>query len=107
VRNRMFLASLAVVLALSMGLIGCAGGGVPEIAKYNLIIASMGGGEVTNPGEGTFTYDEGDVVDLVAEADEGCRFVNWTGDVSTIGNVEATTTTIKSVQHSTGCGCVR
>ena len=86
--------SLAVALALSVGLIGCAGEGVPEISEYNLTISSTEGGEVTNPGEGTFTYDEGEVVDFVAEADEGYRFVNWTGDVSTIANVNAATTDI-------------
>jgi len=34
------------------------------------------------------------VVDLVATPDGGYRFVNWTGDVGTIGNVNAATTII-------------
>jgi hypothetical protein len=34
------------------------------------------------------------VVDLVAEPEEGYRFVNWTGDVDTIADVEDTETTI-------------
>lgn len=34
------------------------------------------------------------VVDLVATPDAGYRFVNWTGDVGTIGNVNAATTHI-------------
>jgi len=62
--------------------------------RYNLIISSTVGGEVTAPGEGIFNYDEGTDVDLVAVAEEGYHFVNWTGDVDTIGNVEATSTTI-------------
>jgi hypothetical protein len=62
--------------------------------QYNLTISSTSGGSVTTPGEGTFTYDEGTVVDLVATPDEGYRFDNWTGDVGTIADVNAATTTI-------------
>ena len=63
-------------------------------ARYNLTISSTEGGEVTTPGEGTFTYHEGTVVNLVAEAEEGYYFVNWTGDVSAITDVNADTTSI-------------
>jgi hypothetical protein len=62
--------------------------------EYSLTISSTSGGNVTTPGEGTFTYDEGTVVDLVAAPDAGFRFVNWTGNVSTICNVTAATTNI-------------
>ena len=41
-----------------------------------------------------FSYDEGTVVDLVAEAEEEYRFVEWTGDVGTIADVYAAETTI-------------
>jgi hypothetical protein len=34
------------------------------------------------------------VVDLVATSDAGYHFVNWTGDVDTIADVEDATTTI-------------
>jgi hypothetical protein len=91
VNNRIVSISLAVVLILGMGLIGCGGEGVPE---YNLIISSTEGGEVTSPGEGTFTYDEGEVVNLVANPASGRKFVNWTGDVDNIANFEDATTTI-------------
>jgi hypothetical protein len=64
------------------------------IVQYDLTISSTVGGSVTTPGEGAFPYDEGTVVDLVAEAEEGYHFVNWTGDVDTIANVNATATTI-------------
>jgi len=64
------------------------------VALYDLTISSTGGGSVTEPSEGVFTYDEGTVVDLVANADEGYQFVEWTGDVGTIADVHATTTTI-------------
>ncbi len=66
----------------------------PPVDQYNLTISGTAGGSVTTPGEGTFTYDEGTVVDLVAEADSGHWFVNWTGDVGTIDNPNAAVTTI-------------
>jgi len=61
---------------------------------YNLTINSTTGGNVTTPGEGVFTYDAGTVVDLVATADSGYYFENWTGDVGTVGNVNSPTTNI-------------
>jgi hypothetical protein len=64
------------------------------VAIYDLTISSTEGGSVIEPGEGVFTYDEGTVVDLVAEAEEGYRFVEWTGDVGTVADVHAATTTI-------------
>jgi len=64
------------------------------VAVYDLNISSTTGGSVTIPGEGTSTYDEGTVVNLVAEAEEGYEFVNWTGDVGTIADVNSATTTI-------------
>jgi len=64
------------------------------VAQYTLTIASTDGGHIINPGDGTFTYDAGTVVDLVAEAWEGYKFLNWTGEVNTIGDVDATATTV-------------
>jgi hypothetical protein len=65
-----------------------------EAMPRNLSVNATEGGSVTAPGEGTFTYDEGMSVDLVAEAEEGYRFVNWTGDVDTIADVKDATTNI-------------
>ena len=62
--------------------------------KLALTASSTAGGSVTTPGEGTFSYDGGTMVELVAEAEEGYRFVNWTGDVDTIANVDVAATTI-------------
>jgi len=62
--------------------------------QYDLTISSTTGGNVTAPGETTFTYNEGTLVELVAEADIGYHFVNWTGDVGTIANVNAPRTAI-------------
>jgi hypothetical protein len=64
--------------------------------EYNLSIASTAGGSVTTPGEGTPSYEEGTVVNLVAKPEDGYRFVRWTGDVSTVGNVSAESTTIST-----------
>ncbi len=62
--------------------------------QYSLAVSSNAGGSVTGPGEGTFTYDAGTAVDLAAAPASGYQFVNWTGDVDTIGNIEAASTTI-------------
>jgi hypothetical protein len=64
------------------------------INRYNLNISSTSGGNVTTPGEGTYTYNASQVVDLVATADANYTFVNWTGDVGTVGNVTSATTNI-------------
>jgi len=64
------------------------------VSQYDLSINSTGGGSVTEPGEGVFPYDEGTVVDLVANPDECYQFDRWTGDVGTITDVNAAATTI-------------
>ena len=84
-----------IILALIAGMVSCGGGGV----EYDLAISSTAGGSVTAPGEGTFTYDEGTVVDLVAQPDEGYQFINWTGDVGGIADVYAAETTITINNH--------
>jgi hypothetical protein len=68
---------------------------IPPI-QYNLSIASTAGGSVTTPGEGTSSYHEGTVVNLVAEPEEGYRFVGWIGDVDAIANIDAASTTIST-----------
>ena len=90
---------LLLVLALIAGTVGCPATPPtdPEPTlpiQYNLTISSTAGGSVTTPGEGAFNYDEGDVVDLVADAEEGYEFVEWTGGVDTITDVNASSSTI-------------
>jgi hypothetical protein len=82
---------LAVLLVAGIG--GCSPSPASP-AQYQLTISSSAGGSVRDPGEGTFTYDEGAVINLVAEAQEGHRFVSWTGDVGTIADDSDATTTI-------------
>ena len=76
--------------------------------KYLLAIRSTLGGWVSTPGTTTFANVNSDgnytffypgtgshVVNLVATpATSSWKFISWTGDVSTIGNVTAATTTI-------------
>jgi hypothetical protein len=89
VKNRVLSVLLAAVLALSVGLVGCAGGAV----TYDLTIVSATGGS-TNPAAGIHSYAQGTEVNLVATPDDGYRFVGWTGDVGTIAIANAASTTI-------------
>ena len=69
-------------------------GWTPPPLEYDLTITSTDGGSVTTPGEGTFTYDAGEVVNLEATPDANYTFDSWTGDVGTVANVNDETTTI-------------
>jgi hypothetical protein len=75
---------------------GCLGGGGGGEGSdfYYLYIISTAGGSVANPGEGTFTYDAGTIVNLTTEPDEHYHFGDWTGDVDTIADVEAAATNV-------------
>ncbi len=64
------------------------------VAAYYLTSSSTEGGSVTVPGEGTFRYGEGAVVNLVATPDDGYQFLNWTGEVDDVANVNDATTSI-------------
>ncbi len=62
--------------------------------QYSLTISSTAGGSVITPGQGIFTYDEEKEIDLVAQPQNGYRFVNWIGDVDTIADINSATTTM-------------
>ena len=78
-----------ITVALIAGTVGCT-----QPAQYNLTIFTTEGGEITTPDEETSSYDVGTVVPLVVFPHTGYRFVNWTGDVSTIADVNSASTTI-------------
>jgi hypothetical protein len=59
-----------------------------------LTISSTEGGSVIVPGEGTEYFPLGEEVPLVAQPDEGHEFIRWSGDVDTIADVNAASTTI-------------
>ena len=65
-----------------------------EIPEYHLAVSTTVGGEVVKPGAGMFTYDGGSVIKLEAHEYVSYGFVNWTGNVSTVANVNAAVTTI-------------
>jgi hypothetical protein len=82
------------------------------VVVYDLSISSNAGGSVTVPGEGMLAYGAGTVVSLVASPASGYQFIHWTGDVGTIADVNATTTTITMngdysiiAKFVKGCGC--
>jgi hypothetical protein len=87
-----------IVVALIAGTAGCVSSpspyGLSVHDHYYLTISGSEGGEITTLGEGTFTCDEGEVVNLVATPAEGYRFIGWTGDVTTVEDIEAPSTTI-------------
>ena len=63
--------------------------------QYTLTISSTGGGSVIEPGEGTFNYDAGTTVELIAMPDAFFYgFDKWTGDVRNIADVNAPATNI-------------
>ncbi|HUW44675.1 MAG TPA: hypothetical protein VMW50_02655 [Dehalococcoidia bacterium] len=76
-----------IAVALIAGMVGCTG-------QYRIQISSGTGGTVTTPGEGLFSYAEGTVVNLVAKPDAGYQFANWTGNVDTMADAYAASTTI-------------
>jgi hypothetical protein len=82
-----------MTVALMAGMASCI------FVRYDLTASSTEGGQATTPGEATFTYGKGTVVSLVAEPEQGYRFVCWTGDVDTIANVNAAVTTVTMNGH--------
>jgi uncharacterized protein YkwD len=93
--------SLLILAALIAVMAGCVSispsggnGGGDNGESYILTINSTAGGSVINPGEGNFTCAEDEVVNLLAEPEEGYQFVNWTGNVGTIANVNSALTAI-------------
>jgi len=83
-----------ITVVLGAGIAGCSGSTGDNSGSYTITIASTTGGSVTIPGEGTFHYDEGKTVNLTAMAEAGYRFVNWTGQVTSIVSVNEAITAI-------------
>jgi pyrrolidone-carboxylate peptidase len=57
------------------------------ILERTLTASSTNGGNVTVPGEGTFQYDHGSVVNIAADANDNYHFANWTGTGVAAGKV--------------------
>ncbi len=99
----MILGSLSI--SFSIGSTGASGEvDIASDDKVTLSIDSTDGGSVFEPGEGTFTYDQGEEVDLTAlpwssiqgsDSDEKVyEFKEWTGDNETIEDPSAKETYI-------------
>ena len=78
-----------IVAVLVIGATACDGD-----HTYQLTVSSGSGGNVTSPGEGTFPYQAGAVVPLVATPDDGYQFRSWSGDIEHIAGPNAASTTI-------------
>ena len=89
--NKVLLISLALLLVISVGVVGCGGGGV---TTYNLTMAAnpVGGGTATDL-TNTSPYAAGTVVSIKAVANPGYQFVSWTAPAGTFANPTAATTT--------------
>jgi alpha-tubulin suppressor-like RCC1 family protein len=85
---------ISCLLLVALTLPGCTAETAELDHMVALTVSSTIGGSVTAPGQGTFSYDAGTVVGLVAEAEPGYEFVKWAGDVGTIADVNAASTTI-------------
>ncbi|MFP3898182.1 MAG: InlB B-repeat-containing protein [Dehalococcoidia bacterium] len=93
--NRHYVAALSALLAAALLVLGVTGCGMTQ---YELTFSSTEGGSVTAPGEGTYYFDFGAEVSLVATPDSGYRFVSWAGGGAPIDDVTSPSTTITSVQ---------
>jgi hypothetical protein len=67
--------------------------------RYTLTIFPTDDGSVTSPGEGTFSYEIGTIVNLSATPYSNFQFNEWTGDVNFIANATAATTIITVLEN--------
>ena len=88
--RKFLLPLIAGIIIVAMLVPGC--GAVAD--TYTLTVASTMGGSVTEPTEGTHSFDAGTVVDLVADPDAGWVFSTWLGATAGIANVLAAETTV-------------
>lgn len=63
--------------------------------EVELTIDSSDGGDVVEPGEGTYSYSYGSTVELEAKAYKDHHFSRWSGDTGSIENPEERITTIE------------
>lgn len=66
----------------------------PLPSNVYLTTSSGSGGNCTTPAEGTWAYNVSEVVNISATADACYHFVNWTGNTTDIGDVNAISTNI-------------
>jgi hypothetical protein len=71
--------------------------GLLAIQPRTLTTSSTGGGSVTLPGEGGFTYEDGTEVKVQAVAADNCYFLEWTGSAVDAGIVDPSSDSITIV----------
>jgi len=64
------------------------------IDTYTLTYTAGANGSITAPATSPTTHNSGDIVTITAVANATYHFVNWAGDVATVANVNAASTTI-------------
>lgn len=81
--------ALLVTVAIMAGGAACS-----DDDGYQLDLSSTAGGSVKSPGEGTFIYPHGTVVQLGATSEEGYSFHVWSGDAAHVAERYSASTTI-------------
>ncbi len=66
----------------------------PNSGTYSLTVNAGSGGTITAPSSSPTTRSPGEVVTLTASANSGYHFVNWSGDVGTLGSTTSASTTV-------------
>jgi len=65
--------------------------------RHSLALSATVGGRISAPGQGTLTYDHGQVVSVAATADAGYEFDGWTGTAVDAGKVAHPDSPVSSV----------
>jgi len=94
-----------IVLHCELGLAGQSYP-LPALPAYRLMVSSTPGGSVTKPGEGVFSYTEGDTVPLEAAAKAGYHFTRWSGTAVDAGKVAKPDASVTSVIVDANCAVV-
>jgi hypothetical protein len=62
---------------------------------YDLSLSSSVGGSVSVPGEGTFSYNENDIINIEATSLGDYAFSHWSGDVTNVDDVNSANTSVQ------------
>ncbi len=89
------------ISCLLLSLVAVLGSSAALAQTHSLTTSSSGGGTVTSPGDGVFTYEHGTSVPIVATADLHYHFMSWSGTAVTAGDVaDPTSASTTVMMHS-------